>query len=143
MKIDLGMEIQSLPKYPFLTVFSKMYRPTKVDVQGICFCFLPWYPKLTLYAPKMASKLTLSYLSRCFTNVPAIQLQLFRASLKQAQCNLTKHVVCKSTARWHPKLWNNFKLSETSLSCTQGKHVLSFCSSFDIQDPPQHPPGPP
>ena len=34
VKIDLGLEIQSLPKCPFLIVFSKMYRPTKVNVLG-------------------------------------------------------------------------------------------------------------
>ena len=34
VKIDLGLEIQSLPKCPFLTVFSKIYRPTKVNMLG-------------------------------------------------------------------------------------------------------------
>ena len=34
MKTDLGLEIQSVPKCPFLTVFSKSYRPTKVNVLG-------------------------------------------------------------------------------------------------------------
>ena len=36
VNFDLGLEIQSLPKCPFLTVFSKTYFPTKVDVLG------PW-----------------------------------------------------------------------------------------------------
>ena len=34
VKIDLGLDIQSLSKCPFLNVFSKTYRPTKVDVLG-------------------------------------------------------------------------------------------------------------
>ena len=34
VKIDLGLEIQSLPKCPFLTVFSKIYCPTKNNVPG-------------------------------------------------------------------------------------------------------------
>ena len=34
MNIDLGLKIKSLPKCPFLNVFSKAYRPTKVDVLG-------------------------------------------------------------------------------------------------------------
>ena len=34
MKIDLPLEIQYLPKCPFLNVFSKIYCPTKVDVLG-------------------------------------------------------------------------------------------------------------
>ena len=34
VKIDLGLEIQSLSKRPFLNVFSKMYCPTNVDVLG-------------------------------------------------------------------------------------------------------------
>ena len=35
VKIDLVFEIQFLLKCPFLTVFSKIYRPTKVDVLGL------------------------------------------------------------------------------------------------------------
>ena len=79
VNLNLGLKIQSLPKCPFLTVFSKTYRPTKVDVLGpweagilfrnlwrFFFCFIPGYPKLTPYVPRMASKLTSSYLSRCF-----------------------------------------------------------------------------
>ena len=34
MKIYLGLDIQFLLKCPFLTVFSKIYGLTKVDVQG-------------------------------------------------------------------------------------------------------------
>ena len=34
VKIGLRLEIQSLLKYPFATVFSKIYRQTKVDVLG-------------------------------------------------------------------------------------------------------------
>ena len=34
VKFDLGLEIQFLLKRPFLTVFSQIYRPTKVDVLG-------------------------------------------------------------------------------------------------------------
>ena len=34
VKIDLGLEFQFLLKCPVLTVFSKMYGPTKVDVLG-------------------------------------------------------------------------------------------------------------
>ena len=34
MKVDLGFEIQFLLKSPFLTVLSKIYRSTKVDVLG-------------------------------------------------------------------------------------------------------------
>ena len=32
------------------------------------YCFIPGCPRMTPYAPKMASKLTSSYLSRCFHN---------------------------------------------------------------------------
>ena len=34
VKIDLELEIQSLPKCPFLNVFSNIYGLTKVDVLG-------------------------------------------------------------------------------------------------------------
>ena len=34
VKTDLGLESQSPPKWPFLTVFSKTYDPTKIDVLG-------------------------------------------------------------------------------------------------------------
>ena len=72
MKIDLGLEIQSLLKRPFLTLLSKIYRLTKVDVLGTCkvsiffVCFMAGYLKVTPYIPKMAAKLTSSYLSNNF-----------------------------------------------------------------------------
>ena len=76
VKIDLGLEIQFLLKCLFLTVFSKIYRPTKVDVLGTweigillrnLWClFLLGYPKVTPYVPKMAAKLTSSYISSNF-----------------------------------------------------------------------------
>ena len=34
VKIDLRLEIQSLQKFPFLTVLSKIYHLTKVNVLG-------------------------------------------------------------------------------------------------------------
>ena len=51
----------SLLKYPFLTVLSKIYRLTKVDVIGtrevsiFFFSFIPWYLKMTPYVPKTAA----------------------------------------------------------------------------------------
>ena len=42
LKIDLGLKIKSLPKFRFLNVFSKTYRPTKVKVLGnrkVCIFF--------------------------------------------------------------------------------------------------------
>ena len=75
-------------------------------------------------------------------NFPAIQRQLFRASLELAQFNVTKYVVCKSTARWRPNLWKNFKIQETSMNFIQAKHVVPYYSSWKIQNHPQHPPDP-
>ena len=34
VKIDLDFEMQFLLKFPFLTVFNEIYRPTKEDVLG-------------------------------------------------------------------------------------------------------------
>ena len=69
VEIDLGLESHPLPKWPFLTVFSQIYRPTKIYMLGtcgaFCCCFIPDNPWVTPYVAKMASKLTSSYLSRC------------------------------------------------------------------------------
>ena len=74
MKIDLGLEIQFLLKCPFLTtVVSKIDRQTKVDVIGTWevsilfynswrFFFIPGYPKVTPYVPKMAAKFSFLFL---------------------------------------------------------------------------------
>ena len=83
MKIVLGLKIKSLPKCPFLNVYSKTYRPTEVAVLGnwevrilfrnlwhFLFCFISGYPKLTPNVPKMASKLTSSYLTSDFHELP-------------------------------------------------------------------------
>ena len=68
VKIYFGLEIQFLLKCLFLTVFSKIYRPTKVDMLGAWEVsislrnswrfFIPGYPKVTHYVLKMAAKLT-------------------------------------------------------------------------------------
>ena len=62
----------------FLTVFSQIYRPTKVDVLGTwevnilinnsCrfFCFILGYPKVTPYVLKKAAELMSSYNSSNF-----------------------------------------------------------------------------
>ena len=92
VKIDSGLEIQSLPKCLFLNVFSEIYCLTKVDVLGnwdvsifvlyICgvflFCFIPGYPKLTLYVPKMASKFTSSYYSSIFNELACPLVAAFK-----------------------------------------------------------------
>ena len=63
--VDLVFEIPFLLKFLFLTVFSKIYCPTKEDVLGtweviILFinswrffgCFIPGYPKVTVMSLK-------------------------------------------------------------------------------------------
>ena len=78
VKVQLGFESQPPPKQLFLTVFSKINGPTKIKARhlarqyvvkkcvALLFCFIPGYPRVTPYVPKMASKLTSSYLSRNF-----------------------------------------------------------------------------
>ena len=70
VKIDFGLEMKSLLKCPFLTVFIKIYRPTKL---GTFFGFNLGYLKVTPYVPKLAAKLTSKYIYQgVFTNLPAI-----------------------------------------------------------------------
>ena len=60
LKMVLGLKIKFLPKCLFLTVFSKTYLPTKVNMLGnwevsmlwrLFFCFISGYPKFTPYVP--------------------------------------------------------------------------------------------
>ena len=82
LKVQLEFESQFLLKCPFLIVFSKIYRPTKVDVLGtwevgillrnswrFFFVSLLGYPKVTSYVPKMASTMMSLYISSSFSKL--------------------------------------------------------------------------
>ena len=58
VKIDLGFEIQFLLKCPFLTVFSKIYRLTKVDVLGTWDIYIPLNRKSQKSTQKRTKKVT-------------------------------------------------------------------------------------
>ena len=90
LKINLELKIKSQSKYPFLNVFSKTYRPTKVNVLGnwevsilfrnswrFFFVLYPGPPKLTPFIPEMASKLTSSYLTSNFHELPCPLVEAF------------------------------------------------------------------
>ena len=91
VKIDFGLEIQSLPKCPFLNVFIRIYRPTKVDVLGnweVCILFRNlWrffvcFYRGTLYWLLMSLKWHQSwhnYINKAvFMNWPALLWQLLK-----------------------------------------------------------------
>ena len=92
-KVQLGLEIQSLLNCPFLTLFSKIYRPTKVDVLGtwevgICFknawpfffCFVPGTLKWLLMPLKWHQSSRHHIFPASFTNEPALYWQLLKIS---------------------------------------------------------------
>ena len=77
MKIKVGWESHPSSKRPFFTSFSKTNGPTKLEGLDTWktsivfrnvwrfFCFIPPYPRVTPYVPKIAPKLTSSYVSTC------------------------------------------------------------------------------
>ena len=88
-KVEFGFVIQFWLKCPFLTVFIKIYCPTKLDVgtwevsilfrnsRRFLLLFILEYPKMTPYVPKIAAKLTSSY-QAISTNWPATKWQLLK-----------------------------------------------------------------